>query len=123
MKEFLKVPELSGREKAAILVTELGAEGTQKVFACLRPSEVERVLGSVSALGQVSVADEVRVLSELNAFGVRRGIARPVRSDEEIRAEIESLRRNGEVPGGLREFINKNPDTIANALSAWMGEE
>ena len=123
MNEFLKVPELSGKEKAAILITELGAEGTEKVFACLRPAEVQKILGAVSSLQNVSISDEIKVLSELNNFGITRGISRPIHTDDEIRAEIAQIRKNNGMPGELRDFINKNPDTIANALSAWMGEE
>ena len=123
MDEFLKIPELSGKEKAAVLVTEIGSEGANKVFACLRPSEVDKILKAVSSLGKVHISDEIKVLSELNAFGVRRGITRPVRSDEEIRAEIEAQKELRGVPKELRKFINQNPDTIADALSAWMGEE
>lgn len=123
MDEFLKVPELSGKEKAAILITEIGSEGVEKVFACLRSSEIDKILSSVSTLKNVRIADEIRVLSELNAFGVRRGISRPVRTDSEIRADIERLKQEQGVSGELKKFINQNPDTIADALSAWMGEE
>ncbi len=123
MSEFLKVPELSGKEKAAILITEIGSEGTEKIFACLRPSEVEKIMGAVSTLKKVGIHDEIRVLSELNVFGVRRGISRPVRTDDEIRAEIEKIRAERGMSGDLREFINQNPDTIASALRDWMGEE
>lgn len=122
MNEFIKVPELSGRQKAAILITELGSFNTDKVLSYLSDSEVERLLSAVGMLGKVSIGDEIRVLSELNDFGVRRGISKPIRSDAEIRAEMNAEKHNIK-NNELREFINQNPDAIANALSAWMRED
>lgn len=123
MNEFLKVPELSGVEKAAILLTELGSFNTSKVFSLLSEKEISKLLAAVSSLRKVSTADEIRVLMEANEFGVKKGISKPVRSDAEIRAEMQAQALGRDKNKDLRDFINQNPDTIASALSAWMGEE
>ena len=47
MNEFIKVPELSGKEKAAILLTELGSFNTGKVFSLLSENEIEKLLAAV----------------------------------------------------------------------------
>jgi len=123
MMDFIKVPELTGKQKAAILITELGSFNTEKVLACLKDSEIEKLLSAVSSLGKVTIHDEIRVLSETNNFGVKRGITSPIRSDSEIRAEMNSFRNRDYKNKELKDFINQNPDAIANALSAWMRED
>ena len=124
MNEFIKVPELSGREKAAILISELGSANTDRIFSHLSGKEVESLLSAVGALKNVSVHDEIRVLEEVNRFGVSRGIAQPVRSDAEIKAELDEARRNGKYGSKqLQDLVSQNPDAIANALSAWMRED
>lgn len=124
MNEFIKVPELSGKEKAAILLTELGSFNTGKVFSLLSENEIEKLLAAVASLRKVTMQDEIRVLTEVNEFGVKRGISKPVRSDSEIRAEMnEQILNSKDKNKDLRDFINQNPDTIANALRDWMREE
>lgn len=124
MNEFIKVPELSGKEKAAILLTELGSFNTGKVFSLLSKKEIEKLLAAVASLRKVTMQDEIRVLTEVNEFGVKKGIAKPIRSDAEIRAEMNEQILNGKDKNkDLRDFINQNPDTIANALRDWMREE
>lgn len=129
MNEFIKVPELSGKEKAAILLTELGSFNTGKVFSLLSKKEIEKLLAAVASLRKVTMQDEIRVLTEVNEFGVKKGIAKPIRSDAEIRAEMNEQFLNEQILNGkdknkdLRDFINQNPDTIANALRDWMREE
>ncbi len=124
MNEFIKVPELSGKEKAAILLTELGSFNTGKVFSLLSENEIEKLLAAVASLRKVTMQDEIRVLTEVNEFGVKRGISKPVRSDAEIRAEMNvQILNSKDKNKDLRDFINQNPDTIANALRDWMREE
>ena len=124
MNEFIKVPELSGKEKAAILLTELGSFNTGKVFSLLSEKEIEKLLAAVASLRKVTMQDEIRVLTEVNEFGVKKGIAKPIRSDAEIRAEMNEQILNGKDKNkDLRDFINQTPDTIANALRDWMREE
>lgn len=124
MNEFIKVPELSGKEKAAILLTELGSFNTGKVFSLLSEKEIEKLLAAVASLRKVTMQDEIRVLTEVNEFGVKKGIAKPIRSDAEIRSEMNEQILNGKDKNkDLRDFINQNPDTIANALRDWMREE
>ena len=120
MSEFIKVPELSGLEKAAILITELGSFNTDKVLSFLSEQEKAKLFNAVGLLGNVGIESEIRVLEEANRFGVKRGIAAPVRSDKEIAEEMNSMSGKN---SKLREYINQNPDSIASALSAWMREE
>lgn len=113
---------LSGREKAAILLGELGgsAEG---IYEHLSDAEVKKLRKAMRALGKkVNWADETDVLSETNEWGVRKGIASPVHSDAQIAAMIKTTERK-EKENEFRNMFLKNPDAIANALSAWLKED
>ena len=105
-------------------MTERGSFNTGKVFSLLSEKEIEKLLAAVASLRKVTMQDEIRVLTEVNEFGVKKGIAKPIRSDAEIRAEMNEQILNGKDKNkDLRDFINQNPDTIANALRDWMREE
>ncbi|MDE5797471.1 MAG: hypothetical protein K2H73_00370 [Treponemataceae bacterium] len=113
---------LSGKEKAAILLGELGgsAEG---IFEHLTDAEVKKLRKAMRSLGKkVHWADETDVLAEANEWGVRKGIAKPVHSDAEIAALVKTAERK-EKENEFRTMFLQNPDAIANALGAWLKED
>ncbi|MCH5288567.1 MAG: hypothetical protein J1E32_01470 [Treponema sp.] len=113
---------LSGKEKAAILLGELGGSA-ESVFEYLSDAEVKKLRKAMRSLGKkVNWADETAVLAETNKWGVRKGIAKPIHSDAEIAALIKTTERN-EKQNELRNLFLKNPDAIANALGAWLKED
>lgn len=113
---------LSGKQKAAMLLGELGgsAEG---VFEHLSTDEVKKLRKAMRSLGkQVNWAEETDVLAETNEWGVRKGIARPVHTDAQIAAMIKTTEKKTK-ENEFRNMFLKNPDAIANALSAWLKED
>lgn len=113
---------LSGKEKAAILLGELGgsAEG---IFEHLTDAEVKKLRKAMRSLGKkVNWTDETDVLAEANEWGVRKGIAKPVHSDAEIAALVKTAERK-EKENEFRTMFLQNPDAIANALGAWLKED
>lgn len=113
---------LSGKEKAAILLGELGGSA-ESIFEHLTDAEVKKLRKAMRSLGKkVNWADETDVLAEANEWGVRKGIAKPVRSDAEIAAFVKTAERK-EKENEFRNMFLQNPDAIANALGAWLKED
>ncbi len=127
---FLKVTDnlnkvgrpLSGKEKAAILFSELGGIAGDSVMEYLNTDELKKLRKSIKRLGyRVDVKNEVSALNDANNFGIRRGISNPISSDEQIE---EYVRTHSNAKGNeLRNIISQNPTAIADALRAWMKEE
>lgn len=113
---------LSGKEKAAILLGELGGSA-ESVFDHLSTAELKRLRKSLRSLGKrVNWPDETAVLQETHAWGLRKGLADPIHTDSEIAAFIKTSEK-AEKESGIRDMMRKNPDAIAQALSAWLKED
>ena len=113
---------LSGKEKAAILLGELGGSA-ESVFDHLSTAELKRLRKSLRSLGKrVSWPDETAVLQETHAWGLRKGLADPIHTDSEIAAFIKTSEK-AEKESGIRDMMRKNPDATAQALSAWLKED
>ncbi|MBQ7157866.1 MAG: hypothetical protein IJS09_00365 [Treponema sp.] len=113
---------LSGKEKAAILMGELGGSA-ESVFEYLSDSELKKLRKSMRSLGKrVNWQDETAVLQETNDWGLRKGLANPIHTDAEIAAFIKTSEK-AEKESEIRNMMRKNPDAIAQALSAWLKED
>lgn len=113
---------LSGREKAAILFSEIGGLAGDGVINYLSTDEIKKLRRSIKGLGyNVNKSNEVDALQEANDFGIRVGISKPIHTD----AQIEEIVRAQSNPkeNSLRNFIAQNPTAIADALRAWMKED
>ncbi len=113
---------LSGREKAAILFSEIGGIAGDNIINYLSTDEIKKLRRSIKGLGyNVNKSKEVEALQEANDFGIRVGISRPIHTDEQIEEIVRSQSNPKE--NNLRNFIAQNPTAIADALRAWMKED
>ena len=77
---------MTGYEKIAVLLTELGSQTSEKILALLNlsPSQMNKISKNIMALGPYNpknlfhVQRETAVLEELRKFGLKRGIYREV---------------------------------------------
>ncbi|MBQ6781112.1 MAG: hypothetical protein IJP62_07735 [Treponema sp.] len=113
---------LSGKEKAAILLGELGASA-DAVIDHLDDAELKKLRRAMRSLGkQVNWSDETAVLQETHSWGMRKGLVNPIHTDAEIARFIKTSEK-AEKESGIRDMMRKNPDAIAQALSAWLKED
>lgn len=136
MKKFIKTTakELTGAEKAAILLAEIGPlyndnyEELEKALN-LSPEDMKKIRTAMENLGpykpaqkslEVGMAEikrEEAVLGEVIEFGKRRGIFHPVEkptvSNQYIRNDINN---------SISEMAKKDPEGVAKILASWIGE-
>lgn len=114
---------MTGYEKIAILLTELGSETSEKILAILNlsPAEMNKISKNIMSLGNYNprnllhVQRETAVLEEVRRFGELRGIYREVAPQSGngflmVDDNLENLKK--EVP--------KNPEDVANVLKGWL---
>lgn len=135
--EFLKtsLPELTGTEKAAILLAELGPGYNNNYDALmealnLSTDEKEKIRRAMERLGAYAPAQhglqrglfEIRreeaVLSEAIEYGKRRGIFRPLEPHELKNKYVKNDGTNG-----LSDLAKTNPKAVADILSGWINGE
>lgn len=124
---FVKQVRLSGKEKAAILLGELGFT-TETLVKHFSDSELKKIKkGFASLRGQYNVNLENSVLEEACAFGISRNILAPdtiiraQRNAEETAARYAvSSKING---AGVLPENGLNAKDLANVLSMWLKEE
>ena len=113
---------MTGYEKIAILLTELGSETSEKILAILNlsTSEMNKISKNILSLGEYNprnmlhVQRETAVLEEVRKFGELRGIYREVAPQDSgfvmINDNLESLKKG----------IPKSPEDVANVLRGWL---
>ena len=113
---------MTGYEKIAILLTELGSETSEKILSILKlsPAQMNKISKNIMALGSYNprnlfhVQRETAVLEEARQFGELRGIYREVAPAGGgflmVDDKIEALKR--EIP--------KTPEDVANVLRGWL---
>lgn len=113
---------MTGYEKIAVLLTELGAETSEKILAILKlsPVEMNKISKNIMALGPYNprnlfhVQRETAVLEEAKNYGEMRGIYREVAPQNGgfimVDEKIDALKR--EIP--------KSPEDVANVLRGWL---
>lgn len=114
---------MTGYEKIAVLLTELGSETSEKILSILKlsPAQMNKISKNIIALGTYNprnllhVQRETAVLEEVRVFGELRGIYKDVSSQKGngflmVNDNLDSLKK--EVP--------KNPEDVANVLRGWM---
>lgn len=124
---FVKQVRLSGKEKAAILLGEIGWT-TEKLCKYFTDSELNKInRGFTSLDGQYNVHLENSVLEETCLYGISRNILPPdVISKAQQNAErisanyASSARING---SGALLNNGLNAQDLANVLSMWLKEE
>lgn len=126
--------ELTGIEKTAILLAEIGPMYNNNYDALmdslhLSTDEKERIRKAMVRLGtyrpakkdyetgMAEIKREQAVLNEVIEFGKRRGIFHPV---EHSSIQGQLIKRD--VTNGLAEMAKNNPQAVADILAKWIGE-
>lgn len=126
--------ELSGIEKTAILLAEIGPMYNNNYDALmdslhLSVEEKTKIRKAMERLGtyqparkefQTGMAEikrEEAVLNEVIEFGKRRGIFHPVEY-----SSIQGQYVKRDVANGFSEMVKNDPQAVADILSKWIGE-
>ena len=121
---------VSGRQKAAVLLGELGLAGSKAVLSYLQPHEVQMLRKAMGTLGPYSPYDnnfrkaqirEIRVLEETCQFGVKHRFLDPSVLEQKdygfIKMDASPTENN------IRKTLTDNPELISNILRNWMEED
>ena len=137
MEGFIRTTKsaLSGAEKVAILLAEIGTLFNSKydeLFEALYLStaEIKKIRKAMKKLGRYSpaqassyengmeqIARETSVLQEALDYGARRGILSKRTKVEAFQKTIKQL-----MPDKIKDMANKNPDDVAKVIRSWLGE-
>lgn len=124
MENFIATAEpdikLSGAEKTAILLGELGMAISDDLLERVGLSENEKKsvnkafkkLGRYNPQSRFEARREVQVLQEVMNFGAYKGILPPPKPDFYQQKQQEVL--------GM---MKQNPDAVANLLKTWLGDD
>lgn len=118
---FAKQSVLTGKEKAAILFSELGGNVTDGMLSYFSLKELRLIRKSLRRLKGCSRENEIRTLEEANRFGFSRKILR-ISPAVLSRDEYAKLHENDESRRRLKNFA-KNADAVANVISVWLKED
>ena len=107
MEKFIKTSsaKLSGLEKAAVLLAELGP-AFNKNLGSYNPA--------VHGIGEI--LREESVLNEVIEFGKLRGIFHPVEKNRTGNSRFD-------ISNGVSDMAKQNPEAVAKILSSWLGKE
>lgn len=136
MAKFIKtaVTDLTGLEKTAILLSEIGPLYNDKydeLLECLHPttSEIKKIRKAIIKLGKyqpavrgteqgfAEIQREKIVLNEVMQFGKRRGIINENAGLQKSRQNVKD-----DFTEDLSEMIKNDPKEVAKILSSWLGE-
>lgn len=126
--------ELTGVEKTAILLAEIGPMFNNNYDALmdslhLSTEEMRKIRKAMIRLGtyrpakkdyetgMAEIKREQVVLKEVIEYGKRRGIFHPVEH-----SSIQGQYVKRDVTNGLAEMAKNDPQAIANILAKWIGE-
>lgn len=128
-------PALSGPEKVAILLAEIGPffnSNYDELFEKLHLStkEIKKIRKAMQKLGRFAPAyassyekgmeqinRESSVLQEALDYGARRGI---LSKQTKIQAFQKSVKQM--MPDKIKDMANQNPDDVAKVIRSWLGE-
>ena len=134
MEGFIRTtkPSLSGPEKVAILLAELGPffnSNYDQLYGALHLSdeEIRKIRKAMKKLGRYAPAkvsyekgmeqikQEQSVLQEALNYGVRKGIVS--KTGENDGKSIKDY-----IPADIKNIANQNPEDVAKVLKSWLGE-
>ena len=127
-------PALSGPEKVAILLAEIGPffnSNYDELFEKLHltTKEIKKIRKAMQKLGRYApakksyengleqIAKEQSVLQEVLEFGARRGIAKLPATKETTHKTLKDF-----IPSDVKNLANQNPEDVANVLRSWLME-
>ena len=125
-------PSLSGLEKVAILLAELGPffnSNYDQLYGAfhLSEEEIRKIRKAMKKLGRYAPAkvsyekgmeqiqQEQSVLQEALDYGVRKGIVSKTQTDD-------SKTLKDFIPADIKNIANQNPEDVAKVLRSWLGE-
>lgn len=112
---------LSGKDKAAMLMGELSGY-TNEIIPYLTTKELNTLRRTLKKLGKkVEIPREIKMLEEINRFGLSRKIASPKPSlfNAALYAQENENKSRKDYLSGLF----SNPDAVANVISVWLKED
>ena len=138
MEGFIRTtkPALSGPEKVAILLAEIGPffnSNYDELFEALHLSttEIKKIRKAMKKLGRYSPAyassyekgieqiiRETSVLQEALDYGARRGILSKQSKVETFQETVKQM-----MPDKIKDMANQNPDDVANVIRKWLGDK
>ena len=127
-------PALSGSEKVAILLAEIGPffnSNYDELFEKMHLSadEIKKVRKAMKKLGRYApakksnengleqIAKEQSVLQEVLEFGARRGIAKLPATKETAHRTLKDF-----ILSDVKNIAKQNPVDVANVLRSWLKE-
>ena len=119
MNGFTKVTDkygryLSGKEKAAILMSELGRAGNN-IVDFLSTKELHMLSKQMKRMGKsYDPVCDLQVLEETARYGQSRGIAPKV---------LEKTVQQNVASNPVADAIKNNPEALAKVLSQWLSAE
>ncbi|MBO5100328.1 MAG: hypothetical protein J6B63_03365 [Treponema sp.] len=117
---------MTGYEKIAILLGELGVSTSEAILNRLNLSteELVKIRKNIKALGgkynpfdENQVARENAVLEEFKRYGEMRGIYKDVPHAAFIKTGESSVQNN------VRNMAVENPEALAKVLSSWLSDK
>ena len=135
-ENFIKTtkPALSGPEKVAILLAEIGPffnSNYDQLFGAMHLSdeEIRKIRKSMKKIGRYAPAkvsfekgmeqikQEQSVLQEALEFGVRKGIVQ-----KSVNIELTPTTLKDFLPSEIKNIANQKPEDVAKVLRSWLGE-
>lgn len=126
MGGFIKVTEkkseLSGYQKTAILLGELGNTNSAEILKqlSLKPSQMKKIriamkkLGTFSHSDAVQVSNEIQVLNETTNYGIAKGILSTSKGSDSYMKDFVNSRK--------KEIQTYDSESVAKVLKNWLGD-
>lgn len=117
------IPKITGYQKAAILLAELGLETSKEIIEYLKltPKEHKKLLNTYKKLGSYprninDIIREEKVLAETLNYGKVKGIYTPIEKED---LQTQYLKKN---QAQVSKMLNDSPDTITNIIKNWLDQ-
>ena len=117
------IPKITGYQKAAILLAELGLETSKEIIEYLKltPKEHKKLLNTYKKLGSYprninDIIREEKVLAETLNYGKVKGIYTPIEKED---LQTQYLKKN---QTQVSKMLNDSPDTITNIIKNWLDQ-
>ena len=117
------IPKITGYQKAAILLAELGLETSKEIkeYLKLTPKEHKKLLNTYKKLGSYprninDIIREEKVLAETLNYGKVKGIYTPIEKED---LQTQYLKKN---QAQVSKMLNDSPDSITNIIKNWLDQ-
>ena len=107
---------LPGKEKAAILFTELGSKVTNPMLKYFSTKELKKLRKAIAKLPPYDVGDTLQALQRAANYGISRGIYVELPHEEPITPEQQQMNT-------VRDMISGAPSDVAQILGSWLQQE